>query len=150
MCCSDLSLVGNLRGCNTCTEKCRVARHLGSNIPHVVASFCQWHTAAWGCSIYLVCYSQNWSELLICIYSRIVYAYRNQPTKSMGMFLHIGTIKERRGRLDLRPLSPCKSFEESNAQNILLSQPSHLASSCTVWKFAGMVQNCIAIRVSSL
>lgn len=45
---SDFPLVGNICGFHTCTWRCWVACNPWANLPHIVASFHQWDTIAWG------------------------------------------------------------------------------------------------------
>lgn len=45
---SDFPLVGNICGFHTGTGRCWVACNPWANLRHIVASFHQWHTTAWG------------------------------------------------------------------------------------------------------
>jgi len=44
----DIALVGGFSGIYTCTGGCWMAGNRWTDLSHVVASFCQWHSAAWG------------------------------------------------------------------------------------------------------
>lgn len=44
----DIALVGNFCGIYTCTEGCWMAGDHWTNLSHIIASFCQWHSTSWG------------------------------------------------------------------------------------------------------
>lgn len=147
---SDIALVGSFFGIYTCTEGCGMVGNHWTNFSHIVASFHQWHSDAWGLLL-----TSDFVKMVLVPCSFSDYELHNggriQQIRSLVMWKDTGSTNKELGKFMssvLLYIFNVSSKRNNKAKSLF--QPFNPVATIGLWILACMVQNNFSLWISTL